>query len=91
LPEVICLQEVDSFHALKAFHDRYLKRIAREEYPHKALIEGNDPRGIDVAVLSLHPIDSMSTPTRRTPRLSTIPRSLRLRRSSGETALKSGF
>ena len=31
------------------------------EYPHKALIEGNDPRGIDVAVLSLHPIDSMST------------------------------
>ena len=61
LPEVICLQEVDSFHALKAFHDRYLKRIAREEYPHKALIEGNDPRGIDVVVLSLHPIDSMST------------------------------
>ncbi len=52
-PEVICLQEVDSFHALKAFHDRYLKRIARVEYPHKALIEDNDPRGIDVAVLSL--------------------------------------
>jgi len=60
-PEVICLQEVDSFKALKSFHSRYLRRISGIDYPHKVLVEGNDRRGIDVAVLSQHPIDSMAT------------------------------
>ena len=60
-PEVICLQEVDSFRALKSFHDKYISRICGMTYPYKALIEGNDPRGIDVAVLSQHRIDFIST------------------------------
>jgi endonuclease/exonuclease/phosphatase family metal-dependent hydrolase len=60
-PDVICLQEVDNFHALKSFHDKYISRICGVTYPHKALIEGNDPRGIDVAVLSRHRIDFMAT------------------------------
>jgi endonuclease/exonuclease/phosphatase family metal-dependent hydrolase len=60
-PDVICLQEVDSFHALKSFHDKYITRISGRSYQHKALIEGNDPRGIDVAILSQYRIDSMAT------------------------------
>lgn len=60
-PEVICLQEVDNMRALKAFHDRYLSRVSRYEYHHQVLIEANDPRGIDVAVLSRFKIDSMAT------------------------------
>jgi len=50
-PDMICLQEIENMHSLKMFHDRYLRRIFRE-YEHKMLIEANDPRGIDVAVLS---------------------------------------
>lgn len=60
-PDVVCLQEVDSFHALKSFHDKYISRISGLNYQYKALIEGNDPRGIDVAVLSQYRIDSMAT------------------------------
>jgi endonuclease/exonuclease/phosphatase family metal-dependent hydrolase len=61
MPDVICLQEVENLHALKMFHDRYLKRISGVDYPYKILIEGNDPRGIDVAVLSRFKIESAST------------------------------
>jgi endonuclease/exonuclease/phosphatase family metal-dependent hydrolase len=52
MPEVICLQEVEELRALRAFHDRYLRPLTRMNYRHSVLIEGNDPRGIDVAVLS---------------------------------------
>ena len=59
--DVVCLQEVDSMRALKAFHDRYLRRSVGVEYRHKALIEGNDPRGIDVAVMSRFKIDAATS------------------------------
>ena len=54
-PEVICMQEVENMRSLKFFHDRYLRRTwghGFNNYNHKVLIEANDPRGIDVAVLS---------------------------------------
>jgi endonuclease/exonuclease/phosphatase family metal-dependent hydrolase len=60
-PDVVCVQEVESMRALSAFHDRYLKRISRRQYSHQFLIDGNDPRGIDVAVLSRYRIASATT------------------------------
>ena len=54
-PEVICLQEVENMRSLKFFHDRYLRRTwghGFNNYQHQVLIEANDPRGIDVAVMS---------------------------------------
>jgi len=59
--DMLCLQEVDNKQALESFHDRYIRRVARAEYPYRLLIEGNDPRGIDVAVLSRFPIVSAAT------------------------------
>lgn len=62
--DVVCLQEVENVEALKTFHDRYLQRIGGRSwrrYPHQFLIEGNDRRGINVAVLSRLPIDRLSS------------------------------
>jgi len=64
--DVVCLQEVENMHSLEAFHDRYLRRITGLDYKYKVLIEGNDPRGIDVAVLSRYKIESISTNRERT-------------------------
>lgn len=60
-PEVICLQEVENMWALRAFHDRYLRRLSGRDYRHQVLIDANDPRGIDVAVLSRYRIVSTVT------------------------------
>ncbi len=51
-PDAICVQEVDTMRALRAFHDRYLRRFSGRDYKHMMLIESRDPRGIDVAVMS---------------------------------------
>ena len=60
-PEVICLQEVENMWSLKSFHDRYLRRISGRDYRYKILIEANDPRGINVALMSRYVIDSSTT------------------------------
>ena len=49
--DMICLQEIESLDALAAFEANYLYRMVGNGYPHKYLIEGNDSRGIDVAVM----------------------------------------
>lgn len=49
--DIICLQEVDNMAALEAFESGYLFRMMGNGYRRKYLIEGNDSRGIDVAVL----------------------------------------
>jgi len=49
--DIICLQEVDNLSALEAFEYGYLYRMAGNGYRQKFLIEGNDGRGIDVAVM----------------------------------------
>ncbi|MCX8279540.1 endonuclease/exonuclease/phosphatase family protein [Phyllobacterium sp. 0TCS1.6C] len=49
--DIICLQEVDNIGALNAFEFGYLFKMVGEGYRHKYMVEGNDSRGIDVAVL----------------------------------------
>jgi endonuclease/exonuclease/phosphatase family metal-dependent hydrolase len=59
--DVVCLQEVESMRGLRAFHDRYLRRMTELDYPHSVLIEGNDGRHIDVAVMSRVPLERIVT------------------------------
>ncbi|QLF70773.1 endonuclease/exonuclease/phosphatase family protein [Peteryoungia desertarenae] len=49
--DILCLQEVDSLEALKSFEYGYLFRMMGAGYRQHFLVEGNDSRGIDVAVL----------------------------------------
>ena len=49
--DILCLQEVESLEALHAFEFGYLYRMMGEGYRNKYLVEGNDSRGIDVAVM----------------------------------------
>ncbi|MGI9353491.1 MAG: endonuclease/exonuclease/phosphatase family protein [Rhizobiaceae bacterium] len=49
--DIICLQEVENLEALKAFEYGYLFKMIGRGYRHKYLVEGNDGRGIDVAVM----------------------------------------
>lgn len=65
-PDVLCLQEVENVEALRGFHDQYLQRLggargAGPLFPHQYLVQGNDRRGINVAVLSRFPIDRLSS------------------------------
>jgi hypothetical protein len=52
LPDILCLQEVENMDAARKFNEDYL----RGHYPYRLLIDGWDPRNIDVAVLSVFPI-----------------------------------
>jgi len=49
--DILCLQEVESLEALQAFEFGYLYRMLGEGYRQKHVVEGNDSRGIDVAVM----------------------------------------
>ncbi len=49
--DIICLQEVDNIEALKAFEFGYMFKMVGNGYRQKYMIEGNDSRGIDVAVM----------------------------------------
>jgi endonuclease/exonuclease/phosphatase family metal-dependent hydrolase len=49
--DIVCLQEVDSLEALKAFEYGYLFKMIGQGYRHKYLTAGNDMRGIDVAAM----------------------------------------
>jgi endonuclease/exonuclease/phosphatase family metal-dependent hydrolase len=52
--DIIALQEVENLDVLERFRSRYLGGF--KAFPHAMLIDANDPRYIDVAVLSRHPI-----------------------------------
>lgn len=54
--DVICLQEVESLPVLDRFNSYYLGGM---KYAHRAVIDSFDPRQIDVAVLSRHPISAL--------------------------------
>lgn len=56
--DIICLQEVENLPVLDRFNSRYL---GGREYRHRMVIDGNDPRMIDVAVLSRHPLKNVRT------------------------------
>lgn len=58
--DVVALQEVENLDTLKRFRSRHIDRGSRD-YPYVALIDGNDPRLIDVAVLSKLPITCIRT------------------------------
>lgn len=51
--DILCLQEIENFDVLKRFRSQ---RLSQEGYKHGVVIDGNDPRQIDVAVLSRFPI-----------------------------------
>ena len=50
--DVVALQEVDSHGALERFLSAYYAKLGEERYRHVVTHEGNDPRGIDVAVMA---------------------------------------
>lgn len=54
-PDIICLQEVESLLALRAFNEHYLEGY----YPYAALIDSRDMRQIDVGILSTKSISSL--------------------------------
>lgn len=57
--DVLALQEVESLDTLKRFRDLYLG--GRKTYPHAVAIDRNDPRLIDVAILSRYPLVNIRT------------------------------
>ncbi len=56
--DVLCLVEVESMAVLERFNSEYLAKL---KYRHRILIDGNDPRHIDVAVLSRRPVVGIRT------------------------------
>lgn len=56
--DIMALQEVENLLVLDSFHSRYMRG---KQYPYRILIDGNDPRRIDVAVFSKHPINWLRT------------------------------
>ncbi len=64
--DVIALVEIEDRLALQRFHDellykKFLKPTRRAPYAHVLLIDGNDPRGIDVAFLARLPLLDLRT------------------------------
>jgi len=53
--DVLALQEVENIETLRAFNELYLGNL----YQEIVLVEGNDPRGIDVAVMAKFPIENV--------------------------------
>nr|MDT0660489.1 endonuclease/exonuclease/phosphatase family protein [Micromonospora sp. DSM 115978] len=58
--DVLCLQEVEDQNAVDAFHRDDLRPLGTN-YPYRVVVEGNDPRRIDVAVCSRLPITRASS------------------------------
>ncbi len=58
--DVLCLQEVEDQEALEAFCNDELA-AAKVGYPYRMVVEGNDPRRIDVAICSRLPIVRVSS------------------------------
>jgi endonuclease/exonuclease/phosphatase family metal-dependent hydrolase len=64
--DLICMIEVEDRNLLQKFHDdllykEFLQPSTRPGYTHILLIDGNDPRGIDVSFLSRIPVISLQS------------------------------
>jgi endonuclease/exonuclease/phosphatase family metal-dependent hydrolase len=74
--DVQMLCEIENRPSLVQFHDAILEPIllatGRTGFPYILLIDGNDPRGIDVAIMSRHPIFDLSTHVFDVPSATTI-------------------
>ena len=57
LPDVVCVQEVESLIALREFNERFLGTA----YPYAVVLDSRDLRQIDVGILSKYPIDGIAT------------------------------
>lgn len=55
--DVLAVQEVEDIAVLKQFNGKQLDNL----YPHVVLIEGNDPRLIDVGLMSRYPIGAITS------------------------------
>lgn len=56
--DVLCVVEVEDRLTLERFSAEVMKPF-KASYPHAMLIDGNDPRGIDVGILSRFPVASV--------------------------------
>ena len=56
--DIVCLQEVENLDTLKNFVSQYLSSSG---YKYRILIDANDPRLIDVAIISKIPFDYVKT------------------------------
>lgn len=56
--DIIGLQEVENLDVVKMFNSRYLKS---KKYPYQYVIDANDPRFIDVGILSRYPVNFLKT------------------------------
>lgn len=57
LPDVVCVQEVESLIALREFNEQFLAAA----YPYAVVLDSRDLRQIDVGILSKYSIDSIAT------------------------------
>ena len=57
--DVQCIVEVEDRRTLDDFSGRFFKK--KSAYPFNVLIDGNDPRGIDVGLISRHPLGAIRT------------------------------
>lgn len=57
LPDILCLQEVENLDAIRLLNENYFGNF----YPYRLLIDGYDPRNIDVGMLSRFPIVEIRT------------------------------
>lgn len=55
--DIVCVQEVENLEALDKFNLHFLKK----RYPYLMVIDGNDPRNIDVGILSKFPFAGLRT------------------------------
>ena len=65
--DVVALQEVFDIETLDYFHDQFLLPAGVRAYPHRICEPGNDGRGLDVALLSRLPIDTIHSHAALTP------------------------
>jgi len=56
--DILCLQEVENLAVLERFNSRMLGGMG---YDHRLVVDSHDPRMIDVAILSRHPIAYVNT------------------------------
>ena len=63
-PDILAVQEVENLEVL----DRFSRDFLKKRYPYSMCIDGNDPRLIDVGLLSKHPLGAVRTDRFHPPR-----------------------
>ena len=58
-PDIACLVEVENRMALGRFNEQVLGEEFQKSFAFDLLVDGNDPRGIDLAILSRHPVSTV--------------------------------